>query len=162
MDYTVEKITSGIAKITYPNGSWAEIVLTEDMTQNDLDYLANDFAPKTGNTPSFLTEGAKRATKTRPANESSNWTQEKVNALSTEQVIDMAKEERNTFLRGSDWVAIKALESSSAVPDAWKTYRQELRDLPAAGTSKWNPRAVYNADGDSCDIAGVTWPTKPS
>ena len=162
MDYTVEKITSGIAKVTYPNGSWAEIVLTEDMTQNDLDYLASDFAPKTGNTPSFLTEGAKRATKTRPVTESSNWTQEKVDALTTKQLAEMARGERDSELRGSDWVAIKALESGSAVPDAWKTYRQELRDLPAVGTSKWNPRGVYNTDNDSCDLAGVTWPTKPS
>ena len=87
MDYTVEKITSGIAKVTYPNGSWAEIVLTNDMTQNDLDYLAHDYAPKTGNTPSFLTEGAKRATKTRPPSASKNYSQTMVDEMSNEEIM---------------------------------------------------------------------------
>tara|TARA_X000000368_G_scaffold84958_3_gene64353 strand:+ start:1574 stop:1786 length:213 start_codon:yes stop_codon:yes gene_type:complete len=39
------------------------------------------------------------------------------------------RDDRNALLRGSDWVVIKALENSSTVTSAWKTYRQELRDI---------------------------------
>lgn len=48
---------------------------------------------------------------------------------------------RNDKLAESDWMA----NSDVAMTDAWKTYRQELRDLPA--TTK--------------DPANPTWPTKP-
>mgnify|MGYP003143114846 CR=1 FL=1 len=39
------------------------------------------------------------------------------------------RDDRNSLLRGSDWIVIQALESSSTVSSAWKTYRQELRDI---------------------------------
>jgi len=37
---------------------------------------------------------------------------------------------RNSLLTNCDWVVIKALESGEAVPAAWVTYRQGLRDMP--------------------------------
>ena len=46
-NYTVEKIENGIATLRYADESWAEILLTETMTAEDLDDLAMDFAPKT-------------------------------------------------------------------------------------------------------------------
>ena len=49
---------------------------------------------------------------------------------------------RNDKLAESDWMA----NSDVAMTDAWKTYRQELRDLPA--TTK--------------DPANPTWPTEPT
>ena len=39
--------------------------------------------------------------------------------------------------------------------DAWKTYRQALRDLPASATPKLD--SSYNLD-----LTSVTWPTEPS
>ena len=36
---------------------------------------------------------------------------------------------RNDLLRDSDWVAAKAFENGTTVSSAWKTYRQELRDI---------------------------------
>lgn len=39
------------------------------------------------------------------------------------------REERNRLLAESDWVIIKAKETSTNIPAAWKTYRQALRDL---------------------------------
>ena len=47
-----------------------------------------------------------------------------------------------------DWMA----NSDVTLPAAWKTYRQELRDLPAASTPD------FDEDGK---LIGVTWPTKP-
>ena len=48
---------------------------------------------------------------------------------------------RNRLLTETDWMA----NSDVTMSDAWKTYRQELRDITASNI-------VY---------ANVTWPTKP-
>ena len=48
---------------------------------------------------------------------------------------------RNRLLTETDWMA----NSDVTMSDAWKTYRQELRDIPASNI-------VY---------VNVTWPTKP-
>nr|BAR30776.1 phage tail fiber assembly protein [uncultured Mediterranean phage uvMED] len=50
--------------------------------------------------------------------------------------------ERDARLKETDWMA----SSDRVMTDAWKTYRQELRDLPA----------------NTSDPANPTWPTKPS
>tara|TARA_R100000149_G_C5726380_1_gene47374 strand:- start:29 stop:307 length:279 start_codon:yes stop_codon:yes gene_type:complete len=50
--------------------------------------------------------------------------------------------QRNSLLNQSDWMA----NSDVTMSDAWKTYRQQLRDLPANTTDPSNP----------------TWPTEPS
>ena len=49
---------------------------------------------------------------------------------------------RNDKLAESDWMA----NSDVTMTDAWKTYRQELRDLPATTKDPSNP----------------TWPTEPT
>ena len=51
------------------------------------------------------------------------------------------REERTSLLAKCDWMAM----SDTTMSDAWKTYRQQLRDLPANTTDPVNP----------------TWPTKP-
>ena len=48
---------------------------------------------------------------------------------------------RNGLLMETDWMGF----SDVTLSDAWKTYRQELRDIPASNT-------IYE---------NVTWPTKP-
>ncbi len=54
--------------------------------------------------------------------------------------------ERDKKLAETDWVVTKANETGVAESEAWKTYRQALRDLPSNTTDPFNP----------------TWPTKPS
>ena len=49
---------------------------------------------------------------------------------------------RNDKLAATDWMA----NSDVTMTDAWKTYRQELRDLPANTTDPANPK----------------WPTEPT
>ncbi len=56
------------------------------------------------------------------------------------------RNKRNLLLSQSDWVVTKASETGVAVSDEWKTYRQELRDLPATQT----------------DVDNITYPTKPN
>ena len=61
-----------------------------------------------------------------------------------ESVADLSelRLERNILLAETDWMA----NSDVTMSDAWKTYRQALRDLPANTSDPSNP----------------TWPTKPS
>jgi len=54
--------------------------------------------------------------------------------------------DRDLKLSETDWVVTKANETGVAESDAWKTYRQALRDLPSNTSDPFNP----------------TWPTKPS
>jgi len=55
--YNIEKVENGIATVRYAGGSFAELVLASDMTEEDLDDLALQFAPKTGVAPSFAKTG---------------------------------------------------------------------------------------------------------
>ena len=65
-NYNIEKVEDGIATVRYADNSWAEIVLTSDMTEADLDDLALQYAPKTGAKPSFLSVGDTRAAAAKP------------------------------------------------------------------------------------------------
>ena len=56
------------------------------------------------------------------------------------------RNERNRLLSETDWVVTKASDTGVALSDEWKTYRQELRDLPATQT----------------DVDNITYPTKPN
>ena len=56
------------------------------------------------------------------------------------------RHDRDLKLSETDWVVTKASETGVAESDAWKTYRQALRDLPSNTSDPFNP----------------TWPTKPS
>jgi len=55
--------------------------------------------------------------------------------------MEQIRSHRNNLLTETDWIGTTDVTMS----DAWKTYRQELRDIPASNT-------VYE---------NVTWPTKP-
>jgi len=54
-------------------------------------------------------------------------------------------------LAACDWRA----SSDLSLSDAWKTYRQSLRDLPASASPK------LDSDGN-LDMTSVTFPTEPS
>tara|TARA_B100001778_G_scaffold263345_1_gene224013 strand:- start:130 stop:528 length:399 start_codon:yes stop_codon:yes gene_type:complete len=73
-----------------------------------------------------------------------NWEQvkAKVDELSVTQPFEQLRIDRDNLLKETDWMA----NSDVTMSDAWKTYRQALRDLPA----------------NTSDPANPTWPTKPS
>tara|TARA_B100000282_G_C31604761_1_gene431827 strand:- start:77 stop:451 length:375 start_codon:yes stop_codon:yes gene_type:complete len=79
----------------------------------------------------------------------------KISELDAAEAMKLLREERNVLLSETDWMVIKSQETGVAIPDAWKTYRQELRDLPASST----PTLDANYE---LDLTSVTWPTKPS
>ena len=55
---------------------------------------------------------------------------------------ELFRAERDSRLAQSDWMGL----SDTTMTDAWKTYRQALRDLPA----------------NTSDYANPTWPTEPT
>jgi hypothetical protein len=71
-------------------------------------------------------------------------TQEELDAEAAER-WRLWRIERNFRLAETDWVIIKYLEAGQAIPEAWATYRQALRDLPTI-----------------VDFNGLDWPVKPT
>ena len=59
--------------------------------------------------------------------------------------MDLLRNQRNQLLAETDWMG----NSDITMTDAWKTYRQALRDI-----TKQTP-----ADDA---LSNITWPTKPS
>ena len=79
----------------------------------------------------------------------------KISALDNAEPMRLLRVERDKRLAACDWVCAKAIDTGVAVSDAWKTYRQALRDLPASASPKLD--SEYELD-----LTSVTWPTKPS
>ena len=75
--------------------------------------------------------------------------------LNNAEPMRLLRIERDKRLADCDWVCAKATDTGVAVSDAWKTYRQALRDLPASASPKLD--SEYELD-----LTSVTWPTEPS
>ena len=75
----------------------------------------------------------------------------KIAALDAAEPMRLLRAERDKRIAKTDWRA----SSDLAISNAWKTYRQALRDLPASATPKLNSL-------DELDLTSVTWPTEPS
>ena len=94
---------------------------------------------------------------TKPTEEEIN---AKVTELSNSEPMKLLREERNKRLSETDWTQLPDTLVNAAVDyipleQAWKDYRQRLRDLP----SKSNPK--LDSFGE-LDMTSVTWPTPPS
>tara|TARA_A100001515_G_scaffold143371_1_gene144319 strand:+ start:2680 stop:3093 length:414 start_codon:yes stop_codon:yes gene_type:complete len=76
---------------------------------------------------------------------------DKKTELINAEPMRLLRVERNRLLAETDWLG----NSDVTMSTAWKTYRKNLRDLPASAKPK------ISADG-SLDMSSVTWPTKPS
>lgn len=59
--------------------------------------------------------------------------------------VQAARDRRDSLLDASDWVVTRAAERGEAMPAAWGTYRQVLRDVTA--------QPGFPSD--------ITWPTSP-
>ena len=75
----------------------------------------------------------------------------KISELNNAEAMKLLRIERDARIAKTDWRA----SSDLTLADAWKTYRQALRDLPASATPKLN--SDYQLD-----LTSVTWPTEPS
>ena len=63
----------------------------------------------------------------------------KLQELINAQPLKELRQERDRRLQAADWVAVKAFTTSTPVPEAWATYMQALRDLPATTEDPKNP-----------------------
>ena len=75
----------------------------------------------------------------------------KISELDNAEPMRLLRIERDTRIAKTDWRA----SSDLTLSDAWKTYRQALRDLPASATPKLDSNYEL-------DLTSVTWPTEPS
>ena len=75
----------------------------------------------------------------------------KISELNNAEAMKLLRIERDVRIAKTDWRA----SSDLTLADAWKTYRQALRDIPASATPK------LNSDYE-LDLTSVTWPTEPS
>ena len=75
----------------------------------------------------------------------------KISELDNAEPMRLLRIERDARIVKTDWRA----SSDLTLSDAWKTYRQALRDLPASATPKLN--SFYELD-----LTSVAWPTEPS
>ena len=75
----------------------------------------------------------------------------KISELDNAEPMRLLRIERDTRIAKTDWRA----SSDLTLADAWKTYRQALRDLPASASPKLDSNYEL-------DLTSVTWPTEPS
>ena len=90
----------------------------------------------------WLDSGQTKPTETEVTN--------KVTALDAAEPMRLLRIERDTRIAKTDWRA----SSDVTLADAWKTYRQALRDITTQ-----TPK--LNSDYE-LDLTSVTWPTEPS
>ena len=74
-----------------------------------------------------------------------------VTRLNNAEPMRLLRVERDNRLAKTDWRA----SSDLTLSNAWKTYRQALRDIPAGATPKLDSNYEL-------DLTSVTWPTEPS
>ena len=81
----------------------------------------------------------------------------KIAEIKAAEPMTLLRDERNILLAQSDWTQLYDVNSKYQLTllNAWRSYRQKLRDLPSVS----NPKL----DGfGELDMTSVTWPTKPS
>ena len=74
----------------------------------------------------------------------------KISALDSAEPMRLLRVERDTRIAKTDWRA----SSDVTLADAWKTYRQALRDITTQ-----TPKLGSDYE---LDLTSVTWPTEPS
>ena len=75
-----------------------------------------------------------------------SWQDTRTEQQKFQQAAQQVLAKRKELLDSTDWIVIKAMDTGTTIPQAWQTYRQELRD-------------ITNQTGYPYQ---VTWPTKPT
>lgn len=77
--------------------------------------------------------------------------------------VAMQKETANTYLSKCDWLVIREKEGGTACPDAWKTYRANVRTVSGTREGEINAAANTAALKTLIDENKLTaWPTEPT
>ena len=70
--------------------------------------------------------------------------------------LNALRTKRNKLLAECDWTILPSSPLSAEKQDAWKVYRQALRDIPSKYS---NPPLAEK--GDLLDNTKIYWPEKP-
>ena len=89
----------------------------------------------------WLTDG------NRPSNED---IENKRLELRNAEPMRLLRQERNRRIAETDWMSFS---DSPTMTDAWRTYRQALRDLPSTAEPQLDEQG---------NLTNVIWPTKPT
>jgi len=134
-----ENYSIGQLRADNPQTSFPAVI--PDSTLADFDVYPLQATPQPQSDP--LTEVVAETTAVKI---NGVWTQQwVVNRLPQDQADANVRSQRDGLLSESDWVVIKSVETEVPEIEAWKTYRQKLRDIPQQPGFPWN----------------VSWPIKP-
>jgi hypothetical protein len=64
-----------------------------------------------------------------------------------------------SLLFPTDWMVVKAVETSTTVPAAWNTWRQSVRNT--ATTAVNAVEGATNVDGVAAAVSAIVWPKDP-
>jgi hypothetical protein len=65
-----------------------------------------------------------------------------------------------TILLPTDWMVVKAVETSTTVPAAWNTWRQSVRNTATAAVNA--VEGATNVDGVAAAVSAIVWPKDPN
>ena len=68
------------------------------------------------------------------------------NSGNLNEALSNLRAKRDELLNQTDWIVIKAKETGTTIPTAWKTYRQSLRDITENLTTVEEVNAVVFPD----------------
>ena len=132
--------TLGQLRRDNPNTSFPKHISDETLASYDVYRVTEVAAPKVDNKAYRLTQDVE--------NVDGVWTQTwKAMKLPEDQATTNMRAHRDNLLSQSDWRAIKAQETGTAMSAEWVAYRQALRDITSHANFPW----LDDAD----------WPVKP-
>lgn len=117
-------------------------VLTDKYTEG-VDYSFEEGVPKRYENMTWLSGS-------EPTEEQFNTWIDEYNAA---EALRQVRVIRDTLLKETDWITIKAYDQQQPVPVDWANYRQALRDM-----TQQHPQ--IDGNGDLIE-SSVTWPAKP-
>ena len=140
IDGTTVKNTGTIQQL-FPNTSFSAAGPNADfLTENNVVELVETLSYTTPTQKLTSVDPYVQSGKAYNVKVESTTTEEQ--ATLTSQKWEEVRNQRNTILQATDWMA----SSDLTLSDAWKNYRNELRQIPQTQTDPFN----------------ITWPTEPS
>ena len=118
----------------------------------DISHALIEFAPESR----FILRGSDYSSlewlDTKRPKPTENEINNKIAELDNAEPMRLLRIERDARIAKTDWRA----SSDLILSDAWKTYRQALRDLPETATPKLNSTSY------ELDLTSVNWPEPPT
>lgn len=150
-NYIVKEVSNGLAHVVYEDDSWAQIPLTEGITQAAFEEAVIAFGPKKTTTANvdFIKVGEVSQAIVQPKDDTPPPPEFGEPWGTAEQ---MARSERNEKLAGTDFYALNDV----VMPEEIRAYRQALRDLPADPVA-WKPELILDPTYGWV-VVGVKWP----